>query len=116
MRRRREDRFVEHIFPVTGEFLPRRDARRDGAMSSAGAADHDALTDLHFARPPERQRRELDVRERLHEAEARLLVIAEHMSRRRLTVAEGEPDLLGFGDQVSDGEDDATLTDDDAIA
>ena len=43
MRRRGEDRLVEDVFPVAGEFLLADDARRDRALPPARAADHDLL-------------------------------------------------------------------------
>src|SRR5262245_1548369 len=85
-------------------------------LPSAGAADHHTLTYLQRTRLPDRDRLEVDTRQRLHQAEAGFLVVAEHMTRRDLAVAEGEPDLFGFGDEITDGEDDATLADQDAIA
>ena len=45
MRRRGEDRFVEHIFPIAGEFLLGDDAGGDRALPPAKAADDDALAD-----------------------------------------------------------------------
>ncbi len=54
--------------------------------------------------------------ERLHQAEAGLLVVAEHMTGRDAAVAEGQPDLLGLGDQIADRENDAVVADEDAVA
>src|SRR6516225_10128537 len=111
-----EDRLVEHIFPIAGEFLPGRDARRDRMMASAGSPDHDALANSRFSRRPDRERRKLDSRQRLDQPKTGLLVVAEHVARRWAAVAESKPNLLGFGNQITDREYNAVFADEDAIA
>ena len=86
MRRRGEDRFVEHIFPIAGEFLLGDDAGRDRALPSAGAADDDALADRGRGRFADLERRHVELGERLHQAKAGLLVVAEHVPRHGAAV------------------------------
>ena len=107
MRREGEDRVLEHVFPIAGEFLPRGDARRDRAGAAAGAAEHDALADLRLGGRADRQRRQVELGQRLHQAEAGLLVDRERMARRDAAVMHVDPDGLGLGDQVADREDQA---------
>ena len=104
MRRIGEDRLVEHVFPIAGEFLPRGDAAGDRTRAPAGAADHHALADLGRLRCAERQCRQVDLAERLHQAEAGLLVGAERVALDHAAVAQMQPDLLGLGDQIADGQ------------
>ena len=92
MRGRGEDRLVEHVFPVAGEFLAGGDMRRDRVMPAAGAADHDALADCGGARLSERKRRQVETRQRLHQAETGLLIVTERVALHRAAVTECEPD------------------------
>src|SRR5256885_1238300 len=66
MRGRGEDRLVEHVFPVAGEFLLADDARRDRALAPARAADDDLLLERRHGRIAERQRRQIELGKRLH--------------------------------------------------
>ena len=116
MRRRGEDRLVEHVFPVAGEFLLGDDARGDRALPPAGAADHDALADRRGARLADLERRHVELGQRLHQTEAGLLVVAEHMAGHRAAVVEREPDRLGLGDQIADGQNEAVAANEDAVA
>ena len=109
MRRIGEDRLVEHVFPIAGEFLLGGDAAGERAGAPAGAADHHALADLGGARGADRQRRQVDRAERLHQAEAGLLVEAERVAFHHAAVAEMQPDGLGFGDQIADGQHQAVV-------
>ena len=87
-----EDRLVEDILPVAGEFLLRDDPGRDRAGAPAGARDDDALAKARGLRIAERQRRQVEPAERLHEAEARRLVVAEDVALHGAAVAGHEPD------------------------
>ena len=116
MRRRGEDRLVEHVFPIAGEFLLADDARRDRALASARARDHDLLVERDHGGVAERQGRQIELRERLHQPEAGRLVVAEHVARHHAAVIEMQPDRLGLGDQVPDGEHHAVLADQHAVA
>ena len=109
MRRRGEDRLVEHVFPIAGEFLLGGDAAGERAGAAAGAADHHALADLGRARGADGQRRQIDRTQRLHQAEAGLLVEGERMAFHHAAVAEMQPDGRGLGDQVADGQHQAVV-------
>ena len=116
MRRRGEDRFVEHIFPVAGEFLLGDDTGGDRALPSAGAADHDAFADRGGCELADFERRHFELGQRLNQAEAGLLVVAEHMARHRAAVIERDPDRVRFGNQVADGENESVAADEHAVA
>ena len=116
MRRRTEDRFVEEIFPIAGEFLLGDDPRRYRALPSAGAADDDRFADLGPARLAERHGRRVEPGQRLDEAEAGLLIRAEHIAFHEPAVVEPQPDRFGFGDQIADGQNEAIAADQDAVA
>ena len=89
-----EDRLVQHVFPIAGEFLLGGDAAGERARAPAGAADHHPLADLGRLRRADRQRRQVDLAQRLHQAEAGLLVEAERMAFHHVAVAEMQPDGL----------------------
>ena len=55
------------------------------------------------------KRRQIDLAERLHQAEAGLLVEAERMAFHHVAVAEMQPDGLRFGDQIADGQHQAVV-------
>ena len=59
MRRRDEDRLVEQILPVAGEFLLGDDVCLDGATDAIGK--HDGIADLGFGRVAESQRRQIEL-------------------------------------------------------
>ena len=115
MRRRGEDRFVEHVFPITGEFLLGDDACGDRVLPPAGAAKDDALADRSRRRLPEFERRHVELGERLHQAEAGFLIVAEHVAGHRTPVAQRQPDRVRLGDQIADGQDEAIAANDDAV-
>ena len=116
MRGRGEDRLVEHVFPVAGEFLLGDDAGRDRVMPAAGAADHDALADRGRGRLADLERRHVELGERLHQSESGFLVIAQHVTRHRAAVVECDPDRIRLGDQITDRQDEAVAANEDAIA
>ena len=116
MRRRGEDRFVEHVFPIAGEFLLGDDAGGDRALPAAGAGDHDALADRGRGGLADLERRHVELGERLNEAEAGLLVVAQHMAGHGAAVVETEPDRLGFRNQVADGQHQAVAANEHAVA
>ena len=70
MRGMGEDRLVQQILPVAGEFLFGGDLACDRAGAAAGAAQYHAVAD--FARGGRAQRHgiEIDAAERLHQAKA----------------------------------------------
>src|SRR5215831_11804572 len=96
MRRRREDRLVEDVFPVAGELVAIGDARRHRALATAGAADHHMLADRDGAGGTDGERRQVDAGERLDKTEAGFLVIAEEMAGNDPAVGKVEPDRFGL--------------------
>ena len=57
MGRRREDRFVEHVFPVPRKLLLGEDARRYGVMAPARSCQDDPLAGLRGEGRPHREER-----------------------------------------------------------
>ena len=106
-----EDRLVEEIFPIAGEFLLGRDPRRHRALPAAAAGDDHALADPDPRRAAERQRRQVEPAQRLDQAEAGLLVIGQRMARDGAAVIGVDPDRLGLGDEIADGEDQPVVAD-----
>src|SRR6267142_5186135 len=58
----------------------------------------------------------VELGQRLHQAEAGLLVVAEHMPRDGAAVTQAEPDRLGLGDEIADGQDQTVLADENPVA
>ena len=116
MRRRGKDRFVEDVFPIAGEFLFGDDAGRDRALPPAEAADHHALADRGIGGLADVERGHVELGERLHQAKPGLLIVAEHMARHRTAVTERNPDRLRFGNQIADGQHQAVVANEDAVA
>ncbi len=115
MRRRCEDRFVEHVFPIAGEFLLGGDTRRDRMLLPAGAGDDDALTHRGGRRLTKFERRHVELGECLDQPEPGLLIIAKHVPRHRPAVAQRKPDRVRLSDQIADGQDQAVAANDDAV-
>src|SRR5262249_56635217 len=109
MCRRREDRLVEQVFPVAGEFLAGSDAGSDRVVASAGAGNYDRLAHHGLPRLPERQCGHVEAIQPLQQAAPTLPVVAKHMAGSDPTGGEGDPHLPGLGDQIADGEQDAVL-------
>ena len=118
MRRRGEDRLVEHVLPVAGEFLL---ARRRAPPPNAAARRR--------RRPPRARRPAARPTARSAIGSAGRAAPAPAPGRSRspgrkpstwpghdAAVAQGEPDLLGLGDQIADGEHDAVFADQHAVA
>jgi hypothetical protein len=110
-----EDRLIQQVFPIAGEFLLGRDLACDRARASAGAADHHAVADLGGGGRAERQRIEVEVAERLHQAEAGFEIEAERVAFHHAAVAAMQPHRFGLGDEIADGQHQPVI-DHDAIA
>ena len=81
MRRRGEDRIVQHILPVAGELLPSDHAGFDRVMPAATGGEDHLVADLQPVRIAHLQRRQVELPQRLDQAEAALLVIRQRMAR-----------------------------------
>ena len=112
---RGEDRLVEKIFPIAGEFLLADNHRAHRFCPGAGGDRH-GIAELGLARAAELERRAIEVAQRLDEAEAGLRIDGERVSRGDPALSVGEPDVLGLGDQIADRQHKAALADDDAAA
>ena len=99
-----ENRLVQQVFPIAGEFLLGRDVARDRARAAADAADHDAVADLRGSGRTERQRIDVDAAERLHQAETGFGIEAQRVTFHHAAIAEMQPDRFGLGDQIADGQ------------
>jgi hypothetical protein len=102
MRGMGEDRLVQQIFPVTGEFLLCCDMAGNRPRAPAGAAHHDAVADFGSARGAKRQRIEIDMAQRLHQAEAAHGIEAECVAFHHPAVAKMQPDGFRLGNQIAD--------------
>ena len=115
MGRRREDRLVEHVFPITGELLFGDDAGCNGMLAPAGAGDDDPLAKRGGRRLTDFKRRHVELGERLHQPESGFLVVAEDVTGHRAPVVQREPERVRLSDQVTDGQNEAVAANDDAI-
>jgi hypothetical protein len=110
-----EDRLLQQIFPIAGEFLLADDLGAEG-LAPAPARDHDRLAELDRAGAAELERRQAEPAQGLDQAEARLLVIGQDMAGGDPSVDIGQPDALRLGDQIADGQDETVGADNHAAA
>ena len=116
VRRGGEDRVVQHVFPIAGEFLAADHACLHRMMAAAAGGEHHLVAHLQAVGITHLERRQVEPAQRLHQAEAALLVVGQRMARHRAAIGGGDPDRLRLGDQVADGGDQAALADHDAAA
>ncbi|PPR22203.1 MAG: hypothetical protein CFH40_01400, partial [Alphaproteobacteria bacterium MarineAlpha10_Bin3] len=64
---------------------------------------------------PQRQGRQVELSQRLHQGEAGFLIVGKRMPFGRLAGAVDQPDRARFGDQIADGEDQAVVADHGAV-
>jgi len=114
--RRHEERFFQIVFPIAGERRPGEQPARLGVGAAAGARGDDPVFAAKQTRVSNRQRRQVQWLERVHQAKSRRLVGAEDMSRHAASIACGEDHLVRFGDQVADRQNQAFDADDDSVA
>jgi hypothetical protein len=115
MRRGSEDRFIEHVFPIAGEFLLGGDARHHRMFAATCAGHHDGIAHFGRLRLAHRQRRQFEPRQRLDQPEAGLLIVGQAVTGDRAAIRKMQPDRFRLGDEITDGEHHA-LADEDAVA
>ena len=115
VRRRGEERLVEHVLPVAGELALREYCRFQGVRAPAVSGHHYVLADADRRRAAALDRLHAKFAERLHQPESRRLVVGEHRAAHHRALRGREPDDACLGDEIADREDQAVL-DDDAVA
>jgi hypothetical protein len=116
VRGRRVDRFVQQVFPIAGELALGEHRRAQRPRAPAVPGNDDVLADAAGGGGPARERPHGELAERLHQAEARRLVVAERKRRHHHALVRGEPDRARLGDEVADGEDESVVPDHHAVA
>src|ERR1700674_5964082 len=101
VRGRGEQRLVEEVFPVAGELLLGHDLGRHRAFAPAGARHYHLVADLGGTGAAERERRKIELGERLYQAEARRWVVAEAVPGHHAAVGQMQPDLVGLADDMT---------------
>ncbi len=112
MGRRREERLVEQIFPVTGEFLLRDDAGAHGLLPIA-ARKEDRIAQPGVAGLAEFHRRQIERAQGLHQAEAAFLIVGKRMGGGDPAGRVGQPYAFRLGDQIADGQNKPAVANDD---
>jgi hypothetical protein len=115
-RRRREQRVVDAVLPVAGEDPPRDHARGAELRRRLAADDEQVVFGCDRARRAERRRGNVHRCQRLQQTKAGGEVVADDARRQVAAVALQQLHLVGFEDQVADGEYQAVGRDDDAGA
>jgi hypothetical protein len=88
-----------------------------GTYEAAGAVGQDGgIAQLDAARIAELELGQLERAERLDETEAGHLVVGKHVGGDDPAIVGRQPDFLGLGDEVADGQHQAVVADDDAAA
>jgi hypothetical protein len=116
MRRRSEQRFVQHVLPVAGEFAPRDDLGFERMCASALADYQHIVADCAGGNRAPRQHRRLESSERLHQTETGDLVVSQRMSRDHRAAVGRKPDGLRLRDQIADRQNQTVFADHHAIA
>ena len=78
--------------------------RHHRVLAATGAGNNHLIADFRRLRLPDRQCRQPEPRQRLHQPEPGHLVVGDHVAGNRAPVREMEPDGLGLGNEVADGE------------
>ena len=107
--------YVEQIFPIAGEFVLGDNPRFDELAPSA-RGNHDRIADVRILRSPQRNRRQSQPVERLRETQAGFLVDRKRMGGNQSSAGGGQPNRLGFSDEVADRQNEAVIVDRDAAA
>ena len=113
MRRCRKDRPVEDIFPIAGEFLARHNPRRDRVATPALGRHNGAIPGADPHADAQFQRLDIQLAECLDQPKPGFLIVGKNVSGHRATASRGQPNGLGFGDQVADRQDEAIAADQD---
>ena len=116
VRRRREQRLVEQVFPETGEFALGEYRGLQRVRASAMADDEDVVVFGDRRDRPALEDGPSRAAQRLDEAEARRKVVGERVALHDRSVVTGQPDRRRLGDQVADRQGQAVVPDHDAVA
>ena len=113
---RGEQGLIEHVFPVAGEFALGDDFRLERVRAAAVADDDDfgAGSDGGGRAPLKRSHAERT--ERQYQAKTGALVVGERVPLHYGAAVRGEPNRLGFGNEVADCQDQAVFPYHHAIA
>ena len=104
VRRRGEERAVDVVLPEAG-VRPTRDHACEAQLGVAAAAgNHQGLVGSDRGRNSERGRQEAERRQRLHQAETGGEVVGHHARRNALRIGQHQIDVVGFENQVANGE------------
>ena len=115
-RRAGEQCAVDPVLPVADEGTARHQARDAHCAVLAAAGDHQRLLGRHRRRAAQRHGGQPQRRQRLQQAEAGGYVVGQHARGNDAILVELELHLVGLQDEITDGEHQAIVADDDAGA
>ena len=107
---------IDQIFPIAREFLACDDLGSERMGLPSTTPDHDLIARLQMTGIAQGQHRHPQGFERLHQTETALIIVSEHMGLHDPTLVGGQPDFFGLGNQVADGDDEAIIPNDNALA
>ena len=116
MRRRGEQRLVEHVFPVAGEFALGDHLRLERVRASAMADDEDIVVDRDRRGAAAFEIGRGELAQRQHQAESGREIVGKRMAGDRRPAIRREPYRFGFGDQIADSQRQAVFADHHAVA
>ena len=111
MRWRGEQRFVEQVFPRTGEFAFGNELGVQGMRAAAMAKHKQRIAHLEIGGEATLKRRRIQLAERLNQREAGGAVVGERVAFDHRAAIGGEPDLRRLSHQITDGQHQAILAD-----
>src|SRR5437879_181768 len=97
---RREQRVIEEVFPIAGEFAPGDDLRIQSVLEAAMANDDHTVTNRRRRCRPALDRRYTEASQWKDEFETRHLIVSKGVTGNHRSVMGGEPDRFGFRNEI----------------
>ena len=115
MRRRRENRLIQKIFPISGKFADRDNFGFYRLSTAAGSGKNHRFAFTQISRPPDSHRLKVCFLERLDQPKTGFLIVSGDMAGNGAAFRIDQPHLRRFDNQITDGQHQSTLADNDAV-
>ena len=110
-----EDRVFQQVFPIAREFLTRHHLRGDRPGLSAGTADDHFRARFQLCGIAHQHGGHTKGSQRLNKPETGGIVIGQRVPGHRAPIGGGQPDLIGFRDQIADSQHKPVIADHDTL-
>ena len=99
-----EDAFFEDVFPIARELTLGDHVGADRAAAATIPRDDDRSAFGQIPGSSQQHGRQAEGAQGLYQAESRCLVVSDDMCGDSLSLVGGQPDFVGLGDEIADGE------------